>query len=99
VAEAAARAVSKEMALTAAELERALPALAQGRPWQRGDGGVIIDDGLGRIRIGLTPLPERRLGHLRLPRARVEIAFDGIDPARREAFLRRFGQVTQRGGG
>lgn len=47
----------------------------------------------------LTPMPPLAIGSIRLERHRVEIALDGLSPAAREAFMRRFTQHYQRGGG
>ena len=50
-------------------------------------------------RIALTPLPELRIGLVRLARQRVEIFLAGYDAARTQQFLARFELYFRRAGG
>ena len=56
------------------------------------------DEGRG-WRIVLTPLPDRRMGPLALPRHRVEFYFTGYGEDDRRRFLERFELHYRRGGG
>lgn len=61
---------------------------------------VELGVGDGQVVITYEPLEGVRLGGLLdLPRAKVTITFDGVDPTEQEKFLRRFEVTFQRGGG
>jgi hypothetical protein len=49
--------------------------------------------------ITLTPLADRRLGSVVVPRYRVEVALDACPEAEGEAFMARFHRTFMRGGG
>ncbi len=49
--------------------------------------------------VRLTLITPLEIGLVRLERHRVEIAFDGLDEAAQDAFMRRFTLHYQRGGG
>ena len=71
-------------------------------PQATGEAELRDIDGSFRGRgwsIRLTPIPPLTIGLVRLERHRVEIAFDGLDEAAKDAFMRRFALYYQRGGG
>jgi hypothetical protein len=87
------------MSLSREEFFRLLPA-AVGVGW--------AEEGVGMIRgsyrggswsIHLVPLEALSLGRFLLPRHRVEIAFEGFSEEEAHAFMARFHQAFQRGGG
>jgi hypothetical protein len=64
-----------------------------------GPGRAVVDIGAGRLELGWTMLPPRRLGIVQLPRMTVRYRFDGVDAPARNEFMRYFDLYTQRGGG
>jgi hypothetical protein len=86
------------MTLDRAEFLRLLRG-AVGPDWVDEAGGFAHRDGSRQWRIRLAPLPPLRLGTLVLPRLRVELDLDGYPPEAAEAFVARFLQHYQRGGG
>ena len=64
-----------------------------------GPGRAVVDIGAGRLELGWTMLPPRRLGIVHLPRMTVRYRFDGVDAPARNEFMRYFDLYTQRGGG
>jgi hypothetical protein len=90
--------IEKDMSLSAAEFFRDLPrALPAG---YRVDGRcVTFVDGLRRAEIAVVEEGERRIAALALPRIKVRIELAGFDGAEAAAFLARFEQAYQRGGG
>ncbi|MGI9381925.1 MAG: hypothetical protein ACR2PO_02130 [Methyloligellaceae bacterium] len=92
--------VEKIMALKLADFHRSLATLAPdlGAPETARD--VQIPDTGKTVSISFEALPSETLGGLlALPRARVTLAFDGHTPEQQSAFLARFDQAFQRGGG
>jgi hypothetical protein len=56
--------------------------------------------GGGGLTLQWTPLPERRIALIRLPRLQVAYRFDdGVDAGTRAAFMQRFDLYLHRGGG
>lgn len=92
--------VEKTMTLSADEFWKSIAAL-----WDRPCVGtrelpLPIGCGSGRAEISFLALPPARLGGLlELPRAKVTIAFHGVDGQERRRFLGRFDIAFQRGGG
>ena len=92
-------ALRQEMTLTRDEFLRALPAAVDGVAYTV-DGDTIRSLAAGaRWRIALTPLPELRLGMIRLARHRVEIFVEACDATTERALLERFELYFRRGGG
>lgn len=95
-----ARPVEKIMALDLAEFQRSLRTLAPDLPAPPDASRVALADGRNTVAITFEALPAATLGGLlALPRARVTLAFGGHTPEQRTAFLARFDQAFQRGGG
>lgn len=82
-----------------AEWLRSLPEAAAPHALSLRDRSATVALEGGVLRLHWRPLPPRRIALLRLPRLGVQFAFDGVTPAAREAFLRRFDLCMQRGGG
>ncbi len=87
------------MGCTVRDLLDALPG-AVGGARLRLDGSTaeIAIDG-GRLNLAWGELPPRRIGLVTLPRLHVRFAFDGVDDAVRQRFMRHFDLYTQKGGG
>ena len=93
-------AVEKIMALELADFHRSLRALAPDLDLSEAARDVRIPDDGGTVSITFEALPSETLGGLlALPRARVTLSFDGHSAEQRSAFLARFDQAFQRGGG
>lgn len=93
-------AFDREMAGTPQEWVSRLP-LAMGRmPWQwQGAQAVSAPLDKGWVSIEWSPLPDRAIALMRLPRLFVHFRFtDVADPARLQ-FMKHFDLVMQRGGG
>jgi hypothetical protein len=90
--------IEKDMSLSAAEFFRDLPrAVPAG---YRVDGRrVTVVDGPRRAEIAVVEEGERRIAALALPRIKVRIKLEGFDVAAAAAFMTRFEQAYQRGGG
>ncbi len=80
---------------TREDFVRLLPLATGGEPLREIDGEFRGK----RWSVRLTPIPPLEIGLVRLERHRVEIAFDGLDEAAQDAFMRRFTLHYQRGGG
>jgi len=90
--------VEKDMSLSAAEFFRDVPRALP--PGYRVDGRrVTVVDGPRRAEIAVVEEGERRIAALALPRIRVRIELAGFDAAEAAAFMARFDQAYQRGGG
>lgn len=93
-------AVSLEMQLTDADLHRLAPALTPDRAVAASEGAVRGRWGAaGSWSIHIVARGLLAIALLRLPTARIEIRFDGLDEAERRDFLARFHLVFRRGGG
>ncbi len=92
-------AFEREMGCTEAELRLWLPGAVGHRTLEPLPGGVAVAVDGGRLVLRWAPLPDRRIALVRLPRLQVHFAFEGVDEAARQAFMRRFDLATQRGGG
>ncbi len=92
--------VEKVMSLSIEEFHKSITVLTGHPPQSTAASLVWLSEDGGRVEIGYAPLPGVTLGGLlALPRARVWIAFEGLDGDARAAFLRRFDLAFQRGGG
>ncbi len=92
--------IVKEMALTREDFARGLAAAMQGHDYRRDGDTLVVGGPNGGLRITFEALPPRKLGlSFVLPRARITIAFEKIDPAASDAFLLQFDRAYQRGGG
>jgi hypothetical protein len=91
--------VSLDMSLSREEFFRLLPS-AVGIDWMEEGDGTILGSYLGGSwTIHLVPLMARRMGRFLLPRHSVEIVLEGISEEEAQAFMARFHQAFQRGGG
>ena len=92
-------ALTQDMTIARADFLRSLPAAVAGAAFDvRGSEIRPVDAALG-WRIVLDPLPELRIGSIRLPRHRVAILLTGYDEAATRAFLERFELYFRRAGG
>jgi hypothetical protein len=62
-------------------------------------GAARVDLAPGTLSLHWQVLPPRRIALIVLPRLAVRYAFDAVDDARRQAFMRYFDLYMQRGGG
>lgn len=90
---------SFEMTVTRAEFLRLLPAAVGGSTFVEELDAFLHRDPNRFWRIGFLPLPELRIGLIRLVRHRVEFQFEGYAVDEIEAFMARFELYTRRGGG
>ncbi len=92
--------VEKDMTTSRGEFFRNLAAALRGIDYQV-DGDMIVAAEPGRrIDISLSPLPARILSPLlRLERWKVTLAFTGYSRDDHDAFMAKFDQAFQRGGG
>jgi hypothetical protein len=86
-----------EMSLTREEFLRLLPAAVG--PFEMHGETIRSTDGARRWTIRLTPLPDRHLGSVSVPRLLVAIALDARPEAEGDAFMERFRRAFLRGGG
>lgn len=92
--------VEKLMALTLADFHRSLIVLAPAETIGSGQTVLSLPVDRGQVAIEFTPLKNQVLGGLlSLPRASVTLTFDAVDETAQRAFLARFDQAFQRGGG
>ena len=88
-----------EMTITREDFLRLLPAAVGGTLSHEAGDHFRGGDVAKRWAIQLIPLAEHRLGRLVLPSHRIELQFDGFAQADVDAFMARFLQKFQRGGG
>lgn len=93
--------VTKTMSLAEHEFITGCERLAAAAGDQVRERHAQFTAGDGSVEISYTPLGMVRLGGLlELPRAEVTLSFsDDVSAAARDAFLKRFDQTFQRGGG
>jgi len=90
----------REQSVSEADWLRCLPGAVRSHALALpGPGRAVVDIGAGRLELGWTVLPPRRLGIVQLPRMTVRYRFDGVDAPARNEFMRYFDLYTQRGGG
>jgi hypothetical protein len=91
----------REMGCTEAEWLRWLPLACGSWP-------VMVDEaarqatvriGDGHCALNWSPLPDRKIALMRIPRLSTNFAFDQVDAEGRVGFMRHFDLYTQRGGG
>jgi len=88
-----------EMSLSREDFLRLLPGAVGSAEFQEEDGVFSASEGVRRWSIRLSPLANRRLGSVVLPRQAVEISLEGHSEAEAGTFLERFHRGFQRGGG
>ena len=89
----------RDMATTEAEWLAALPRAVGEHPCAVQPGQAEIRIHQGRLLLHWHALPPRVIALLRLPRLAVTFAFEGVDEAARQRFMKRFDLTMQRGGG
>ncbi len=90
--------IEKLMSLSRQEFQNSMGLFLNGTP-PTSDVVTVPVDG-GRVEVAYLPQDGVVLGGLMaLPRAKVTLAFDGLDEQAREKFLRKFEISFQRGGG
>ncbi len=89
------------MSISLGAFMRHLPLALRHLPHRLQADGAVVEQADGRrLVIRAEPAPPRRLSAtLALPRCLVTLAFDGWDAPDRDAFVREFDRVFQRGGG
>ncbi len=87
------------MTVTRADFLRLLPAAVGGVAFAEEHDGFLHREPQRTWRIAFEPLPELRIGLIRLERHRVGFTFEGYNEAEIEAFLARFEQYFRKGGG
>mgnify|MGYP007122177051 CR=1 FL=1 len=65
----------------------------------KGVAAARVQIGDGWLDLRWQPLPPRVIALMRLPRLGVAFAFEGVDEAQRQRFMKHFDLSTQRGGG
>lgn len=88
-----------ELSITRSEYLRILPAALGGMPFLERDDGIEAGDGPRQVWIKFLRSGIRSLGSLNLPTLAVTMELGGFTDVERTAFLRRFDQAFQRGGG
>ena len=80
---------------------RVLPSALGDYQYRKQGRQVLIDhpEHPHRIRLEVTPLPDRRLGGFRIERIDVQFELLDMSAEERRAFMRRFDRRFQRGGG
>lgn len=93
-------AFDREMAGTLQEWRGRLPVAMGAVDWVwQGDMSVSGLLAGGRVTIAWSPLPDRVIALMRLPRLSVQFRFDGVLDQARLQFMKHFDLVKQRGGG
>jgi len=87
------------MTTTRADFLRLLPAAVNHVAFSDDGEAFVYREGARGWRIGLQPLPQLRIGLLRLERHRVDFDFTGYSAPEIEAFMARFEMYFRRGGG
>jgi len=88
-----------EMTITQADFRRLLPAAVNHVLFIEEDGTFVHEDGVRGWRIGFAPLPQLRIGLIRLERHQVDFKFTGYSAEEIADFMARFEQHFRRGGG
>ncbi|MGP1675702.1 MAG: hypothetical protein ACTS6J_00920 [Burkholderiales bacterium] len=88
-----------EMTTTRADFRRLLPAAVNHVPFVEVDAAFVHREGGRGWRIDLAPLPQLRLGLIRLERQQLDFDFAGYSAREIEEFMARFEMYFRRGGG
>ena len=89
----------KDMQLTRQEFARRLPRALNGYDWSEHGTGFIAQKDGHKIDIQLQELDARKIGAIVLPRCEVTFTFSEMNDSDRDAFLRAFERIYQKGGG
>ena len=89
----------RDMGTTETEWLAALPRALGEHAFALGTGQATVRIGAGHLQLKWHVLPPRVIALLRLQRLAVAFAFEGVDEAARQRFMRRFDLTMQRGGG
>jgi hypothetical protein len=94
-------AFTRDMGYSMSEFLRILPTALAGYEHSIEDGRVDVSHPHGeqRLVLKIRPLPDRRLGMIRVPRVEVEFGFRNFSARQRREFLAGFDRSFQRGGG
>lgn len=88
------------MATSRPEFFRSLDVALKGMDYTVNGDHIVVEDGEKRIDVRLSPLPPRVLSTLlKMERWKVSLEFAGYGGSEAEAFIARFDQAFQRGGG
>ena len=87
------------MTITRADFLRLLPAAVHHAPFVVAGENIVHREGNRCWQMRLTPLPELKLGAIRLERQRLELAFENYPETEIAAFIERFELYFRRGGG
>ncbi len=91
---------TREQGCTVAEWLRWLPDALHGHHLERTASECArVSVGAGTLTLRWQELPPRQIALMRLPRIQVDYCFEAVQPAQRDAFMRRFDLHIQRGGG
>ena len=91
--------IEKEMALTHRDFFRTLPRALGTDDYRKSGQKVVLENRERSLEISLGPERERRIAQLAVPVTDVTLTFRGYAKADREAALRLFERMFQKGGG
>ncbi len=91
--------IEKEMALTHRDFFRTLPRALGTDDYRKSGQKVVLENGERSLEISLGPERERRIAQLAVPVTDVTLTFRGYAKAERDAALRLFERMFQKGGG
>ena len=89
----------RDMGTTETEWLAALPRAIGDHAYVLGTGQARVQIGEGHLQLQWHALPPRVIALLRLQRLAVTFAFEGVDEAVRQRFMKCFDLTMQRGGG
>lgn len=89
----------RDMGCTEAEWLGWMPRAIREHAWHREGNRIVVVIGTGTLTLTWSPLPERRIALLRMPRLLVSFHFEGLSAEQRLAFMKPFDLTIQRGGG
>ena len=89
----------RDMGTTETEWLTALPRALGDHAFVLAAGQARVQIGEGHLQLQWHALPPRVIALLRLQRLAVIFAFEGVDEAARQHFMKRFDLTMQRGGG
>ncbi len=91
--------IKKEMALTHADFFRTLPQALGSSDYKKTGAKVSLNGGPKRLEISLGPERTRQIANLSIPVIDVTLEFTGYAKAERDAALKLFDRMFQKGGG